>query len=1346
MSRFIKRGLFVVLTVSVAFFGFSDQSVRQVLRTSTSVETARAGAITSPTIVASSVVASATGVIDTVTLTTATAIPVGGRLVVSFMSPPGPPVQFQDFSGVTIATGSNAGFSGFSVFYSGMSFNVNVTATTAIAAGAVVLKLGGIVNPTSGSVLPVNIFTQSSTGATLDGNQFVSPDSAPATLMLGTVKLSGKVTDSTTGTGVAGLRLELHPGPNSSPTNYQSYSATTDSSGNYQFIVSTNGTLMLEKSPGVDPSNPNSATLSQYAAFDQREVVISDTPQVINIALVKASKIITGKVVYAGTTTGVRNAMVNAGSFSGAFTNSSTGSDGTFTLRMAVDGTKSGGGQMFFMVQPQMQQQGGGAPSGGTPPGGGTPPAPPVSDTDFGSYQSQITAFTQGITVAETFAMGNIEVPKADATVTGKFVNSDGTALGNVFGGLFSPSSHSFTPLQVASNGTFTAKLVSGRSYEVNSFDQTGAYYVAPKRFTPKAGTTDLGTIPRSKLTKTVTLTAFRADGGTKRAIANAQGMCFAKGGPPFFSTTDSNGVATVKVPDDYKGRCGVMPGGGFGGGGKPGEGGEKPPAGGKIGLIKNAQEFVLQTLIGSAKAAEVQILAAQAGDAGDANQLFPIDGFKELSAGGSGTFEFGKPDSEFTVKTVNSSGTLITNGGFVDISSTSGFRMGCPTAGGVGTCRGFKGKEMKAKINFPPNVDYAGKTTTFTPTGVAGQVVSLTVVPKDVTVSGEVQDGSNSNAVIKDATLQIMVGAFSKDGDFSMGAYNPATGTHTTKIAADTDYHFGVTAGDPSQGIKKGGYVPNISSNAVSGASGKEVKFNVKLSKVDATITVTVKDDKGAVVEGVTVIANNALADIVGPEGPGGPGGPGGGPGGPGPGGPAEGPEFGFNAITDATGKAVINVAPDKYQIVVNARDLGYFTTGVVQAEPASGKNVDVTVTLAKANSTLEFEVNNKDGNDMTSGEVTLYNELGTMSFNTEVGTDGKVKIAVPADADGQVYTVKAGKDSPESGKVEESKSFKVTAYADKTTTTTLKADQVDDDALAEPVSQEVSSSSAASLVLAKGGTEQAKVSLPSGALSSSSSSSSDSSSSSSSSPLASMVPLDAELPQTKVAQTYGTGFEMSASDSSGNEITSLSGVATASIHLDKDQVPTGTNATNVSKLEARYYDADAGSWSKVQTSTAVFNGDGSVDVNFTTNHLTTFAVTTSTDTTAPAAPSSITATAKANNAIGLGWTNPTDTDFASTTIYRSTTAGDLGTAVHTSVTGTSKDDTGLTSDTTYYYTVRAVDSSGNESTNTAQVSAKARTGTLPKTGNIFSTGFMTSNSSDNFFSGLLKVLRNAR
>lgn len=1340
MSRLIRRGLLVLLAVSVSFFGFSNQSVRQVLRSSTTIETVRAGAITSPTIVASSMVASATGVIDTITVTTATAIPAGGRMMVSFMNPPGPPVPFQDFKDVTIATGSNAGFSGTPNVNYASQLNINVTATSAIAAGLVTLKLGGLVNPSKGNILPVNIFTQSSTGATLDGNQFVSPDSAPTSLTLGTVKLSGKVTDSVSGAAVAGLRLELHAGPNSGTSNFEFYSTTTDSSGNYKFMVNTNGTLILEKSPGVDPSNQNAATLSQYAAFDQREVVISDISQVVDIALRQASKLIKGKVVYAGTTTGVRNAMVNAGSFSGAFTNSSTGSDGTFTLRMAVDGTKSGQGQMFFMVQPMMMMQpsGGGGPGGG--PGGGTPP---VSDTDFGSYQSQITAFTQAITVAETFNMGNIEVQKADATVTGKFANSDGTALGNVFGGLFSPSSHSFTPLQVASNGTFTAKLVSGRSYEVNSFDPSSAYYVAPKRFTPKAGTTDLGTITRAKLTKTVTLTAIRTDGGTERAVANAQGMCFAKGGPPFFSSTDSNGVATVKVPDNYKGRCGVMPGGGFGGGGKPGEGSEKPPVGGKIGLIKNVQDMVLQTLIGSAEAAEVKILAAQAGDAGDANQLFPIDGFKELSAGGAATFRFGKPDSEFTVKTVNSSGTLVTNGGFVDISSASGFRMGCPTAGGVGTCRGFKGKEMKAQIHFPPNVDYAGKTATFTPTGVAGQVVSLTVVPKNVIISGEVQDGSNSNAVIKDASLQIMVGGFSKDGDFSMGAYNPTTGTYSMKVAADTDYHLGVTAGDPSQGIKKGGYVPNISSDAVSGASGKTITRNLKLSKVDATITVTVKDDKGAAVEGVTVIANNALADIVGTEGPGGPGGPG--PGGPGPGGPAEGPEFGFNAITDATGKAIINVAPDKYQIVVNARDLGYFTTGIVQAEPASGKNVDVTITLAKANSTLEFEVNNKDGNDMTEGLVTVFSESGTTAFDAEVGTDGKVKIAVPADANGEVYTVKAGKDSPESGKVEESKSFKVTAFADKTTSTTLKADQIDDDALAEPVSQEVSSSSAASLVLAKGATELAKVSLPAGALSSSSSSSSDSSSSSSSSPLASMVPLDAELPQTKVAQTFGTGFEISANDSSGNAITSLSGVATASIHLDKDQVPSGTNATNVSKLEARYYDADAGSWSKVQTSTAVYNSDGTVDVNFTTNHFTTFAVTTSTDTTAPAAPTSITATAKVNNAIGLAWTNPTDSDYASATIYRSTTAGELGTAVHTGVTGTSKDDTDLTSGTTYYYTVRAVDSSGNESTNTTQVSAKALKGTLPKTGNMFSTGFITSNSSDNFFTGLLKVLRHA-
>jgi fibronectin type 3 domain-containing protein len=77
--------------------------------------------------------------------------------------------------------------------------------------------------------------------------------------------------------------------------------------------------------------------------------------------------------------------------------------------------------------------------------------------------------------------------------------------------------------------------------------------------------------------------------------------------------------------------------------------------------------------------------------------------------------------------------------------------------------------------------------------------------------------------------------------------------------------------------------------------------------------------------------------------------------------------------------------------------------------------------------------------------------------------------------------------------------------------------------------------------------------------------------------------------------------------------------------------------------------------------------------------------------DTTPPAAPTGLTATAVSSSQINLDWNNNTEADLASYSVYRSTTSGftpGAGTFV-TSTTSSSYSDTGLSASTTYYYKV---------------------------------------------------------
>ncbi|MGD0488469.1 MAG: fibronectin type III domain-containing protein, partial [Syntrophorhabdales bacterium] len=86
---------------------------------------------------------------------------------------------------------------------------------------------------------------------------------------------------------------------------------------------------------------------------------------------------------------------------------------------------------------------------------------------------------------------------------------------------------------------------------------------------------------------------------------------------------------------------------------------------------------------------------------------------------------------------------------------------------------------------------------------------------------------------------------------------------------------------------------------------------------------------------------------------------------------------------------------------------------------------------------------------------------------------------------------------------------------------------------------------------------------------------------------------------------------------------------------------------------------------------------------------------------TTPPTVPANVKATVVSSSQINLAWTASTDSaGVAGYTIYRN--GAEVGTAV-----GTSYNDTGLSPDTTYTYTVSAYDASGNQSAQSTPVSA---------------------------------------
>jgi hypothetical protein len=101
---------------------------------------------------------------------------------------------------------------------------------------------------------------------------------------------------------------------------------------------------------------------------------------------------------------------------------------------------------------------------------------------------------------------------------------------------------------------------------------------------------------------------------------------------------------------------------------------------------------------------------------------------------------------------------------------------------------------------------------------------------------------------------------------------------------------------------------------------------------------------------------------------------------------------------------------------------------------------------------------------------------------------------------------------------------------------------------------------------------------------------------------------------------------------------------------------------------------------------------------------------ITTGGDTTAPAAPSLITATGKIRSIV-LNWENPTDLDFDSVEVFRNTTNSVNSATKVAQIAADNWTDTNLDSDVTRYYWLRSVDMSGNRSAFSSSVNATTQT-----------------------------------
>lgn len=189
-------------------------------------------------------------------------------------------------------------------------------------------------------------------------------------------------------------------------------------------------------------------------------------------------------------------------------------------------------------------------------------------------------------------------------------------------------------------------------------------------------------------------------------------------------------------------------------------------------------------------------------------------------------------------------------------------------------------------------------------------------------------------------------------------------------------------------------------------------------------------------------------------------------------------------------------------------------------------------------------------------------------------------------------------------------------------------------------------------------------------------------------------------EAPAQAGTKVMSTVYDVTLRDESGKEITSLAEKAELIIPYSEEELK--NQGVSEDAIVPSFFDEKIGTW--------VTLDDYTIDkerniIIARVDHLTRFAITAAADITPPSAPTTIKAQALDTGKLKVTWKNPAK-DFNYAKIYRSLKEKELGIVRGAAIRGEQfVDEEGISENTVYYYTVRAVDPAGNESVNTAQV-----------------------------------------
>ena len=188
-------------------------------------------------------------------------------------------------------------------------------------------------------------------------------------------------------------------------------------------------------------------------------------------------------------------------------------------------------------------------------------------------------------------------------------------------------------------------------------------------------------------------------------------------------------------------------------------------------------------------------------------------------------------------------------------------------------------------------------------------------------------------------------------------------------------------------------------------------------------------------------------------------------------------------------------------------------------------------------------------------------------------------------------------------------------------------------------------------------------------------------------------------EAPVQTGTKVMGTVYDVTVRDGGGKEITSLAKEAELIIPYSEEELK--NQGVSEDAIVPSFFDEKTETWVTIDDYT--IDKERNVIIARVT-HLTRFAITAAADITPPSAPTTINTQVLGAGKIKITWKNPAK-DFNYAKIYRSLKEKELGIVREAAIRGEQfVDEDGISENTAYYYTVRAVDPAGNESVNTAQ------------------------------------------